>query len=67
MYLVNYIDWYDWYDNFKSTVMNITDYISTQSHTNILVLGILFRYDLQNSIAVNLKISKINRKLSKIV
>ena len=26
-----------------------------------------FRYDLQNSIAVNLKISKINRKLSKIV
>jgi hypothetical protein len=55
------------YDNFKSTIMNIKDYISTQSHTNILVLGIPFRYDLQNSIAVNLEISKINRMLSKIV
>jgi len=55
------------YDNFKSTIMNIKDYISTQSHTNILVLGIPFRYDLQNSIAVNLEITKINRMLSKIV
>jgi len=35
-------------DNFKSTFQNIREYISPLTHTNILVLGIPFRFDLQN-------------------
>ena len=54
-------------DNFKSTFRNIKEYLSPLTHTNILVLGIPFRYDLQNSTAVNSKILKINKKLSKLV
>ena len=55
------------HDNFKSTFTNIKEYLSPLTHTNILVLGISCRYDLQNSTAVNLKILKINIKLSKLV
>ena len=54
-------------DNFKSTFRNNKEYLFPLTHTNILVLGISFRYDLQNSAAVNLKILKINKKLSQLV
>ena len=49
-------------DNFKSTFQNI----SSLMQTNILVLGIPFRYDLLNSTMVNSEICKINKKLSKL-
>jgi len=54
------------HDNFKSTFRNIKEYLSPLTYINILVLGIPFRYDLQNSTTVNLKILKINKKLSKL-
>ena len=54
-------------DNFKSTFQNIREYISPLMHTNILMLDIPFRFDLQNSTMVNSEICKINRKLSKLV
>jgi len=53
-------------DNFKSTFQNIREYISPLMHTNILVLGIPFRFDLQNSTMVNSETCKINKKLSKL-
>jgi len=53
-------------DNFKSTFQNIRECISPLMHTNILVLGIPFRFDLQNSTMVNSEICKINKKLSKL-
>jgi hypothetical protein len=53
-------------DNFKLTFRNIKEYLSHLTHTNILVLSIPFRYDLQNSSIVNSKILKINKKLSKL-
>ena len=53
-------------DNCKSTFENIREYISPLTHTNILVLGIPFRFDLQNSTMVNSEICKINKKLSKL-
>jgi hypothetical protein len=53
-------------DNFKSTFQNIREYSSSLMHTNILVLGVPFRYDLPNSTMVNSEICKINKKLSKL-
>jgi hypothetical protein len=54
-------------DNFKLTFRHIKEYLSSLTHTNVLVLGIPFRYDLQNSTTINSKILKINKKLPKLV
>ena len=54
-------------DHYKSTFVNIKEYLFSLSHTNVLVLGIPFRYDLQNSREVNSIITKINTKISKLV
>jgi hypothetical protein len=53
-------------DNFKRTFRNIKEYLSPLKHTNIMLLSIPFRYDLQNFSTVNSKISMINKKLSKL-
>jgi hypothetical protein len=53
-------------DNFKSTFINFKNYLTTLSHTNVLVLGIPWRYDLHNSIVANSEISQTNRKLFKL-
>jgi hypothetical protein len=53
-------------DNFKLTFQNIKEYLSQVTHTNVLVLSIPARYDLQNSTTVNSKILNINKKLSKL-
>jgi hypothetical protein len=54
-------------DYFKSTFVNIKEYLLSLSHTNVLVLGIPFRYNLQNSREVNSIITTINTKISKLV
>jgi hypothetical protein len=54
-------------DYYKSTFVNIKEYLFSLTHTNVLVLGIPFRYDLQNSREVNSIITKINMKISKLV
>jgi hypothetical protein len=54
-------------DNFKLTFRHIKEYLSPLTHTNVLLLGIHFRYDLQNSTTINSKILKINKKLFKLV
>ena len=42
------------------------NYLSTVSHTDTLLLGLPFRYDLSNSSVVNSKILLINEKLQKL-
>jgi predicted ThiF/HesA family dinucleotide-utilizing enzyme len=54
-------------DNYKSTFCNFREYLTLTIHTNILVLGIPHRFDMQNSKEVNSKIFRLNRKLSKLV
>ena len=54
-------------DYYKSTFVDIKEYLFSLSHTKVLVLGIPFRYDLQNSREVNSIITKINTKISKLV
>jgi len=54
-------------DYFKSTFVNIKEYLLSLSHTNVLVLGIQFRYDLQNSRDINSVITKINTKISRLM
>ena len=51
---------------FKSTLLNFKEFLPTLSHTNVLLLGIPYRYDLPNIATVNSQILKINRKLSKL-
>ena len=54
-------------DNYKSTFRNFREYLTLTIHTNILVLGIPYIFDMQNSKEVNSKIFRLNRKLSKLV
>ena len=54
-------------DYYKSTFVNIKEYLFSLSQTNVLVLGIPSRYDLQNSREVNSVITKINTKIFKMV
>ena len=53
-------------DNFGSLFRNMRNYLSTVSHTDTLLLGLPFRYDLSNSSVVNSKILLINKKLQKL-
>ena len=53
-------------DNFGLLFQNMRNYLSTVSHTNILLLGLPFRYNLSNSSIVNSKILLINKKLQKL-
>ena len=54
-------------DNFAITFQNIRNYLMRINHFNIILLSILFRYDLQNYPAVNMKISLLNKKLQKLI
>ena len=54
-------------NEFSSTFQNITNFIKTNNHTNIILISVPFRYDLLNSTAVNSSISNVNRKLKKLV
>ena len=54
------------FDKFDSIFQNVKKFLSIVSHTNSLLLGIPFRYDLDNSLEVNYKIHQINKKLQKL-
>ena len=54
-------------NEFSSNFQNITNFIKTNNHTNIILISVPFRYDLLNSTAVNSSISNVNRKLKKLV
>jgi len=45
------------------TFRNIKHYITTNNHTNILLMKVPFRLDLPNSLSVNENISVLNRRL----
>jgi hypothetical protein len=54
------------FDKFDSIFQNVRNFLSTANHTNCLLLGIPFRYDLGNFLEVNCKIHHINKKLQKL-
>jgi len=53
--------------NYPNTFQNIKKFITSNSHTNILVINIPVRYDLNNNGVMNKTISKLNVKLQKLV
>ena len=53
-------------NDFSLTFRNIKHYITTNNHTNILLMKVPFRYDLRNSLSVNENISVLNRRLQKL-
>jgi hypothetical protein len=54
-------------NEFPKTLMNILSFIQSNSHTNIVVLNVPFRYDLPNANLVNNSIVTLNRKIKKII
>jgi lysophospholipase L1-like esterase len=54
-------------NEFSLTFQNISNFIKTNNHTNIILINVPFRYDLCNSVYVNSYISTLNRKLKKLV
>jgi hypothetical protein len=54
-------------NDFSLTLQNITNFIQTNNHTNIILINVPLRYDLRNSTPVNSSISTLNRKLKKLV
>jgi len=50
-----------------NTFQNIKKFITSNSHTNILVINIPVRYDLRNNESMNKIIPKLNVKLQKLV
>jgi hypothetical protein len=53
-------------DNLVSVFQNVRNLLSSVNHTNCLLLGIPFRYDLDDFLEVNCKIYQINKKLQKL-
>ena len=53
-------------NNFDSTLQNIRNYLTTIKHSNIVILSIPFRYDLQNCTVVNGNILQLNKKVHKL-
>jgi len=49
--------------NYPNTFQNIKKFITSNSHTNMLVINIPVRYDFRNNEAMNKTISKLNVKL----
>jgi len=54
-------------NEFSLTLQNITRFIQTNNHTNIILINVPLRYDLPNSASVNSSISILNRKLKKLM
>jgi len=54
-------------NEFSLTLQNITNFIQTNKHINIILINVPLRYDLPNSASVNSSISILNRKLKKLV
>ena len=54
-------------NEFSSTFQNVTNFIKTNNHTNIIPINVPFRYDLLNSKSVNSSISILNKKPKKLV
>ena len=52
---------------FSLTLHNIMNYVKNNSHTNIILMNVPYRYDIPNSISVNKIISVLNRKLQNLV
>jgi len=52
---------------FSLTLHNIMNYVKSNSHTNIILMNVPYRYDIPNSLSVNKIISVLNRKLQKLV
>ena len=53
-------------NNFDSTFRNIRNCLATMKHSNIVILSVPFRYDLQNCTVVNSKLLQLNKKLHKL-
>jgi hypothetical protein len=53
-------------NEYSMTLRNISNFIQTNNHTNIVVLNVPFRYDLLNLNLVNNNISILNRKIKKL-
>ena len=53
-------------NDFSLTFRNIKHYLTTNNHTNIVLMKFPFRYDLTNSLSVNDNISVPNRRLQKL-
>ena len=52
--------------NFSNAFNNITNFIRSANHTNIILISVPHRYDVTNSSDVNNKIKVLNRKLLKL-
>ena len=48
-------------NEFSSTVQNVTNFIKTNNHTNIILINVPFRYDLMNSTTVSSSVSILHR------
>jgi len=54
-------------NKFSHTFHNISRFIQTNCHINVILMNVPFRYDLPNSASVNSSIIILNRKLKKLV
>ena len=54
-------------NEFSMTLHNITNFIKSNIHANIILISVPYRYDLPNSTTVNKLITSLNRKLHKLV
>jgi hypothetical protein len=53
-------------NKFSLAFQNISNFIKANNHTNVILINIPFRYDLQNSALINDIIFTLNRKLKKL-
>jgi hypothetical protein len=54
------------WNEFSMTLRNISNFLQTNSHTNIVVMNVPRRYDLPNVNSVNSSISTLNGKIKKL-
>ena len=54
-------------NEFSMTLHNITNFIKSNIHANIILISVPYRYDLPNSTTVNKLITTLNRKLHNLV
>ena len=53
-------------NEFSLTLKNITNFVKSNNHTNIILMNVPFRYDLPSTISVNMNISILKRMLQKL-
>jgi len=51
----------------KAGLRNISHFVKNNSHTNIVMMGVLHRFDLLDTSCVNKEVDSFNNKLTKIV